>query len=763
MMTLRFRHRLIAGAITLVLLAAVPAGAGAAPASQASVPAVVEVPAGTTAPAPGSKAPAPQAQLTQEEALAKVKAVFKVPEETPSLTIRAYLNQHGDRAVWSFQVDIQMANMGYGYGLAEVDAVTGRILQYTATIPEYVKIPTGPLPPAKPEEEARAAAWQLVQKLYPDVAPTLKPSNETMGYTYYSYPEQLANDYRFGWQEYRNGVPVPSSQVMVAVDKATLAPTQVSYSLLEGLTYPEAKPVVTEAQALQTLREQVEPRLFYLPKGEMNPYGPEQVRQFQLVYQFDSAYRQVDALTGKFYDGVDVPKPAGKPVQVPEGRVTPVATAAGPLTEAEATRIAGLILQVPSDAGLMVEREMFGEAGLSVRLNPMGPDQPYGQATFDEQTGMIRMANRNIMRGPNSPAQPPKPAEITPAQEAKALEAAMAVVQQYYSQVRSQLRYVPAAPPIYQSPSLSQTRYYRFQRYVNGVPAGNDGVSVAIDIQTLTWRSFNSNWSTRAEFPAIEGLITPDKALETFFANRKMELVYWPVRKLAPAPSRMGPFLPVTEAALVYRLTGVGPGILDARTGAAVAYDGESLDSLETAAKKVAGHAAEGELRFMLSRRILRPMELNPYAAITRGKALQMLLVANDMGMGSSGREQLPYSDVKPSDAGYALVVQAYRSGWLHVEGDARELRTNDLATRAQFAVWAVRLLGYGNLARSTIAIKSGYTDLSGLTAEERNAAGILEALGLIPQAEKFRGHEAITQAEAAALTVRIYNTLRNR
>jgi ABC-type phosphate transport system substrate-binding protein len=83
MMTLRFRHRLIAGAITLVLLAAVPAGAGAAPASQASVPAVVEVPAGTTAPAPGSKAPAPQAQLTQEEALAKVKAVFMCPRRRP--------------------------------------------------------------------------------------------------------------------------------------------------------------------------------------------------------------------------------------------------------------------------------------------------------------------------------------------------------------------------------------------------------------------------------------------------------------------------------------------------------------------------------------------------------------------------------------------------------------------------------------------------------------------------------------------------------
>ncbi|MDB4895507.1 MAG: hypothetical protein JWN15_1769, partial [Firmicutes bacterium] len=63
-------------------------------------------------------------------------------------------------------------------------------------------------------------------------------------------------------------------------------------------------------------------------------------------------------------------------------------------------------------------------------------------------------------------------------------------------------------------------------------------------------------------------------------------------------------------------------------------------------------------------------------------------------------------------------------------------------------------------LGRSELVTSSTFTDTASLSTEERNAAAFLQALGIASRGERFRGSAQLTQAEAAAFTVRLINHL---
>lgn len=177
----------------------------------------------------------------------------------------------------------------------------------------------------------------------------------------------------------------------------------------------------------------------------------------------------------------------------------------------------------------------------------------------------------------------------------------------------------------------------------------------------------------------------------------------------------------------------------------------------------LSGHWAEGELRFLLTNWVITADELNPEGTLTRTQALNLLIRAYQQYMGywSFRESEIPYTDV-PADSALAEAVRyAIGREVLQPEGEAPVFGGDQQVSRAEFAIWLVRLMKLGRLAQSDLKTEPNFADAAELTPEQRNAAAFLEALGVIPSGGAFRGSEPITQAEAAAMVIRTLEYLR--
>ncbi|HWI62639.1 MAG TPA: PepSY domain-containing protein, partial [Symbiobacteriaceae bacterium] len=585
----------------------------------------------------------PEPQITSEQAQQRLEEFFTLPKPSTGVELQWGLSSRGAGPVWELNITIREGNGATGFSIATVDAVTGRILSYNGAgaVPGPVRV--GPLDPVRTEAEARGRAWALVQKVAPDRAPALHdalPGNP--GYispAYYPWGDTLQADaYQFTWIEHHEGIPVPFSSVTVSVHKQTLEYLSLQVNLAEGITYEAGPAKVTPEAALERWQSAAKPQLTYQPVTALSFWGKDRTGEFRLVYSYGGAGRQVDAMTGDWAaDPSPVPalnRPEPKPAEpevVPPGDVKPVLPAALPLTEMEAHKLALELLDLPAGA------DLHGEAF------PSGPDpairlqyyteEASGSVQFDPKTGLILGAYRSSRASqPGGPGGQP----VTPEQEAEARQVAVKVVQTYYSQYLNSLRLEPA-PQIWGAPE-EPTRRFWFTRYVGGMPVPGDGIWVNVDTQTMQWRDLSASWTEGASFPSPVRALTPGAAREIFLAGLKPVLVYRPVYPAEGPEMNRWSIRQPTEAELVYSLVpGVGPYQVDALTGLPLDWDGLPFGSLAAANAKVAGHWAEGALRFMIGSRAVRADRVDPDAPLTRGEAVTLLLTRSRSVMRNVG------------------------------------------------------------------------------------------------------------------------------
>ncbi|HLN64867.1 MAG TPA: S-layer homology domain-containing protein, partial [Symbiobacteriaceae bacterium] len=351
----------------------------------------------------------------------------------------------------------------------------------------------------------------------------------------------------------------------------------------------------------------------------------------------------------------------------------------------------------------------------------------------------------------------PAPVKATPEQIEQARAAAVAVVQTYLSSLRPHLRMRPDPMPQYgpERPVAS----FNFVRYVGGIPVLDEAVSVNIDLNTMAWQEFSVTWSEGLEFPSPEGIVTPDQAEARFFAGRAPRLVYQAKYDNTWFPEKGG--APVHEAGLVYQLWPLNGSAVDARTGELLDWGGQAPGSYEAARKGIAGHWAEGELRFLLGRGLVSAADLSPEGRVTRLMGVRLVQSAGIYRSSEPWRPQYaepPYTDVARESPAFGEVMNAFQQGWLRPAAGETEFRPDAPLTRAEFIVWVARAVGLGELARSEVAVRYTFTDGADLTVEQRNAALFLQALGILAKGDQLRGSDPITQAEAAAIIVRTYN-----
>jgi hypothetical protein len=776
------------------MLVTMPAGAGwAAPSSDA---AGAEKPAAeTTAPAtqlpsrppdgkPAAPPPAPEPKLTREDALARLKEAFTLPPETEKARIDVSLAERPGQTTWEFMYMISEGTSTMGMSFASVDAVTGQVLSFNKGYLMGQPVPTGPLT-VRPEAEAREKALALARKLYPEALAGMKLAEgsgaDTLAYYYGFYGSAGVDAYNFVWQQDVNGVPYPASRIQVSLDKQTLECVTFAANLSEGVHFAEGPAKLSADQAMQRYRELVKPQLFYQPEYAPYPFVATRPTAMKLVYSFGFTGRQLDAMTGNFADAELFPAPAaaGEPETVPAGTGAVVKPAALPLTDAAAVSLGTMLLEPPDGIRVQVDRNYSPQAGLASVSWYDSQGRGNAQAALDRKTGLIQNAWRSVpaempkmtttpegMTTVTTPAMPAPgpgsaegsaPAGPTPEQKAKAKDVAVSLVQTFYSQYVDQLRLLPLENPMpYSDPNSLR---FTFERFVNGIPVSSNTVSVAVDMRTMTWQSISANWTDGVTFPDPAGAISAEAASATFFKETKAVLTYQPVQTMPVPGPYMGP-PQVQEARLVFSLQGATPPALDALTGAPYTAGGKPGFDQTKALDAIQGHWAEAELRYAVRTGTIMADKLNPDATLSRMEAVYMLLGAQRLIRVDSWQDvKLPFTDLASDDPAYAIVASAWRQGWLQpAAGDT--FRPNAAVTRAEFVVWSARLLGLGDLARSSLRAELAYTDMQGLTVEQQNAAAFLRGLGLLSAGEQFRGNDPITQAEAASLMVRLYNYL---
>jgi len=335
--------------------------------------------------------------------------------------------------------------------------------------------------------------------------------------------------------------------------------------------------------------------------------------EVKLLYEVEVP-GMLDAATGEFV-GPGAVLPQDELREVPAG-AAPLKPASLPLTAETAKAFSLQVLELPEEAegwNLWIDQE--SEDASFIELYWSGPDGG-ANVRLDRETGRVLGA----YRGFDDYYTDEEAADPTPEEKEAALQEAIRVVQRLYGDLVSDLKVDPQGRQPFYHGRIS----FHFQRYVHGIPYDSDGVHVTVDHRTGKWTDITLIWTGEVEAPAPEGIISPEEAHQGFFEDSAVELVYDSTGdRIEIFPRTAKPL----GLALVYQLQGPAsePGFygIDAFTGEPVMM--RTGDAAEVD-RQIAGHWAEGEIRFLLSRYLLGADALNPDRPVTRAEAVNLLI-----------------------------------------------------------------------------------------------------------------------------------------
>lgn len=728
--------------------------------SLAAETAVPAKPAATTPAPPKAMPPGatpegdklPAGYLTEAEAIARVKQFFKLPEGPGRLV--AHLNKRGDSHVWQLMYQIDSEHGSSSHGVGVVDAKTGRIEHFSLP-PDYLPIRTGPIEAEYPESLARAWAWSLVTAMYPEESKSLHlaPANQNM----YYYGSSVPDRYTFTWSSREGEIPVPFNSVTVTADRVTgdFLSLHANFQPVEYLN-KEAK--VTAEEALTAFRAEPAMQLAYQHVYDRTK-PPTENREVKLVYRPAQPLNNLDAETGKFlnYDGQTL-EPAGEPIVVEPNPAVALEPLAAPVEAKKLEEFVRKVMELPKDVQVRVDDEMYyypSRPNHNIHVNWHDPESNKGGSmVVDRRNGMIMSMNRH------EPYYGGPPEAVRAEERAKAQEEGIAIVQRYYGAIAAKLKLQPAPQSQYE-----HGVHLFFQRYENGIPVSSDGLRVSFNPGSATWSSVYLQWSDVTEFPDPKQAIDAARAEETYFGNLEPKLTFMAIHE---RNARYTPYeRPTLKARLVYQLV-EKEGVPFTRGLTVDAISGELIDhsGMKPAGRpgaehfaKLKGHANESELRYMMVRGAM-PADVDPSARMTRAETIKALVVGlrgDYYGYRYYGPfDKFPFVDVQSGTELGDFVIQGLNRGWYTAEGEKPAFGPEKEMNRLEFAMWVARALGFGKLVKSSLNVSPTYTDIEGLSADQRNALALLQAVGVLEEGTSFRPGDTVTQAEAAATVVRM-------
>lgn len=747
------RSRFMASLLVAAVLTA-PASAALAAEGEAAPAKVPTAEAPVTKPALPDKPTVSLAEVkvTREEAIAIATKAFPVPAEMGAPNVS--LSQSGTYASWeiAWQTPAKMANPRSMTVM--VNAISGQIMNYWSN-----SAPTDQAPLSYSRTEAHKLAAEWLEKLAPAWKDSLRFLDNPLEYTFWG-PTAV---YQFHWDRVEQGYPVSNQGVDMTINARTGELQNYSFNWDPEFKAELPAKVLEKAQAEAAYREQLAMQLTY--RRYQKP--ATDLGEWKLVYRPVNGYPYMNQ-QGKLIDWTGKAlEPNTDPKLLPAA-AKPYVKPAKPLTPDEALALAYEV-SGRTEAPANVNCREYGEETKeqSCSFDWYSENSPGGHLQIDLSSGLVFHYSNWAQYEPIKDVEKYQP-KLSVEQAQKI---AVEFLQKYRPDLAGKALILPPDQRMverYKQMGEPLRSYnFQFQMTHDYIPVDGWQVGMEIDANSGVIRYFYGYNDMRANekepFPSLDGLAKAEVAVNSFLTNQGIELTWVtmqpesyymgkqpnadekPVMMLVWAPRRM-----------------MGIEAIDAKTG--VPYDYEGRDLVEAAKRPtdIEGHYAQREIELLWARRIfdLKDGKFNPEQQVSAGELARWLVMAK-------GMQPYPMYDFRMSLAGKGAAADnianspaaayfgaAMQAGIILPEDIVTDADPSAPVTREQYALWVVRALGYGDIAKMEAKIEMPFKDQASIGAKFANAVALLNGLKISTGDAQgnFNPQRLVTRGEAAKL-----------
>lgn len=595
--------------------------------------------------------------------------------------------------------------------------------------------------PVLTREQARQVAEDYVQAMTPQRCRQLKMEESDQSvFVYAGKPFQ--SRYLFTWKRVAEGVEVDWDQIQIGVDAYNGSVTFYSCTWQDS-PLPPVGPILSREEAWQLLGKKAGIHPGYIPclGTDLNLCGP-----IVAVYSLNTSASFIDARNGELLDQSGQTIPAARESIYIRG-LTPLSPAFAREEKVPADKISPAqsrqaAIDLLARLGYQGTAESYGGGSVggcgfqdeytSYQLSL--PDNQPPQVDINNVTGDLQgFYIRNEMLA----------ASADPLSQAMLLQMAQAAIRMYSPDKSEQV--IPADYELFADTAQSSISFF-FARVVNGLPLPRDFINVTLDRCSGQVQSYLVSWHP-VQCEPVAAYITPEQAWSRFQSSTTLDLTY--------LRQRGNDFSPSDEARLVYRLP--QNYYVDATSGVIINNAGNPF---EPAAANEGNGSPQNAALSLLQENGLVPREsaVNPDRPVTRRQALQSLVVASNSRsylQSPAGDIKVHYSDLEEVSPDLGFVKCAVQRGMIPAQG---RLELDRPITRAELAVWAVKLLGYAGVEKMSTNFALPFTDREQLEPAQANCVAVAYGLGLMTADSQgtFRPREPASQADLALLTSRV-------
>ena len=595
--------------------------------------------------------------------------------------------------------------------------------------------------PVLTRAQARQVADNYLQTMTPQRCNQLKSAAPEQSIPVYT-GKPFQSRYLFTWKRVAEGVEVDWDQIQVGVDAYTGSVTFYSCTWQDS-PLPPVGPILSREEAWQLLGKKAGIHPGYIPclGTDLNSCGP-----IVAVYSLNTRASFIDARSGELLDQSGQTIPAAREFLYARGMAplspafaTEEAVPTGKISPAQSRQAAidflarlGYQGTVEFHGGGSVGGYGFQDEYTSYQLSL--PDNQPPQVDINNVTGDLQgFYIRNEMLA----------ASADPLPRAMLLQMAQAAIRMYSPDKSEQV--IPAGYELFTDTAQSSVSFF-FARVVNGLPLPRDFINVTLDRCSGQVQSYLVSWHP-VQCKPVAAYITPEQAWSRFQSSTTLDLTY--------LRQRGNDFSPSGEARLVYRLP--QNYYVDAASGAIVNNAGIPFES--AAARENTGSLQNAALSLLQENGLVScESAISPDLPVTRRQALQALVIASNSRsclQSPAGDIKVHYSDLEEVSPDLGFVKCAVQRGMVPAQG---RLELDRPITRAELAVWAVRLLGYAGVEKMSTNFALPFTDREQLEPGQVNCVAVAYGLGLMTADSPgtFRPREAASQADLALLTCKV-------
>jgi len=555
------------------------------------------------------------------------------------------------------------------------------------------------------------------------------------------------------------GYPVNGDGIDIVIDARDGKLLSYSQNWRTGVTFQLPEKVLEEAKAKEAYFNQLPMQLQY--QRFMKP-GTEQ-GEWKLVYRSQFSFPMV-SMEGKLlgWNGEPVDLSQVTQAKLVPASAKPYVKPEKPLTKEEALALAQSVAgrkDQPSDLNCSEYGEetktracTFNWAGTKEESNP--------NVQIDLETGAILHFSD---WGPWYKGEPTTSPKITLQQ---ARQMGTDFIRTYRPDLAGQVLVVANENKGPEGQIYSYS--ISFQMTHQFVPVSGYGSNMDIDPKSGRIVYFwGQAMAKNEEFPGLDGLIKPVQALESFMANKGMELVWntFYGNGMKPGWVEAGMEQKEPQTMLVWQPKRILPvEVIDAKTGALYDHNGRDLVEMARRPEDIEGHFAQREIELLWARGIfeLKGGKFNPDAPATAADLAQWLVmvrgmqpyIAYDYARGFGGEKAATAANFTASPQAPYLGA-ALQNGILLPDDFDADADPTEPVSRELFALWAVRALGYGDIAKMENRIEMSFSDKGQLGAKYANAVAILNGLKIV-RSDAFRPQANITRGEAAQILLSV-------